>query len=347
MAFVVVLDACVLVPHPLVDTLLRAADAGLYEPRWSAQILDEVERALVRARGLEPGRAAGRVRAMRRAFPHAEVDGHDDLVPAMRNDPKDRHVLAAAVRTGAAAVITANVKDFPTAALAPHAIEALHPDEFLLDLLDLDEPAVLRVLADQARAYANPPVTLPTLRGHLAAGLRPRRGTPRDRRARADVTHETAAPGPSVPTVAPCGEHSGGMQQNEASAQVDVVEQARRRAADVRRNVEQVLALVEEEGGPFDFVSVAAAAHCSVTYLRQHREFATRIRDLQATVPGPPAAEPARSDAVLDRRLARVERQMATLRATVSRLEDENSVLRFRMAEAARVRRPALGGRGA
>lgn len=38
MAFVVVLDACVLVPHPLFDTLLRAADAGLYEPRWSAEI---------------------------------------------------------------------------------------------------------------------------------------------------------------------------------------------------------------------------------------------------------------------------------------------------------------------
>ena len=40
MAFVVVLDACVLVPHPLFDTLLRVAHAGLYEcasrslPRW-------------------------------------------------------------------------------------------------------------------------------------------------------------------------------------------------------------------------------------------------------------------------------------------------------------------------
>lgn len=135
------------------------------------------------------------------------------------------------------------------------------------------------------------------------------------------------------------------MQQNETSSQVDVVEQARRRAADVRRNVEQVLALVEQEGGPFDFLSVATAAHCSVSYLRQHREFATRIRALQATVPAAPEHEGGHDEAVLDRRLSRVERQMATLRATVSRLEDENTVLRFRMAEAARVRRPATRGR--
>lgn len=89
MAFVVVLDACVLVPHPLVDTLLRAADAGLDEPRWSADILVEVERTL-------------------------------------------------------------------------------HPDDFLLDLLDLDRPALLQVLDDQARAYVNPPAPVADLCRHLA-----------------------------------------------------------------------------------------------------------------------------------------------------------------------------------
>lgn len=32
MPFPVVLDACVLVPHPLVDALLRFADEGTYRP---------------------------------------------------------------------------------------------------------------------------------------------------------------------------------------------------------------------------------------------------------------------------------------------------------------------------
>lgn len=167
MAFVVVLDACVLVPHPLFDTLLRTADAGLYEPRWSAQILQEVERTLVNKLGLDREAAEGRIIAMRRAFPHAMVDGHEALVDVMRNDPKDRHVLAAAVRAGAGAVVTANVKDFPSAALEPYGVEALHPDDFLLDLLDLDEATVQAVLVEQAQAYTNPLTTVDELLSQL------------------------------------------------------------------------------------------------------------------------------------------------------------------------------------
>ena len=39
----VVLDACVLIPMPLADTLLRMAEAPrLYLPQWSQRIMDEV-----------------------------------------------------------------------------------------------------------------------------------------------------------------------------------------------------------------------------------------------------------------------------------------------------------------
>ena len=44
----------------------------------------------------------------------------------------DRNVLAAAIRGGAEA-ITANAKDFRTTALAPFGLEAVHPDDSLLD----------------------------------------------------------------------------------------------------------------------------------------------------------------------------------------------------------------------
>ncbi|GEM_PF-5994529 len=43
---VAVLDACVLVPSVVADTLLRCAEQGLYRPLWSAEILDEVRRHL-------------------------------------------------------------------------------------------------------------------------------------------------------------------------------------------------------------------------------------------------------------------------------------------------------------
>jgi hypothetical protein len=52
-------------------------------------------------------------------------------------------VLAAAIRGGAQGIITANAKDFPATALAPLGLEAVHPDDFLLDQLDLSPPTIL------------------------------------------------------------------------------------------------------------------------------------------------------------------------------------------------------------
>jgi hypothetical protein len=45
--FRVVLDACVLIPMPLADTLLRLAGGQrLYLPKWTDQIMTEVNRNL-------------------------------------------------------------------------------------------------------------------------------------------------------------------------------------------------------------------------------------------------------------------------------------------------------------
>ena len=109
----VVLDACVLIPIRLATTLLWLAEAGLFQPLWSARILEEVERNLPRL-GVPPERAARRVASMRDAFgAEALVDGFDDLIDEMTCDPKDRHVLAVAVHDQADAVVTFNLKDFP------------------------------------------------------------------------------------------------------------------------------------------------------------------------------------------------------------------------------------------
>ena len=92
------LDTCTLYGAYLCDSLLRLAEAGTYRPLWSADVLDELERALV-VRGLEKKAVTHRIGEMRRAFPDAEVRGYENLVGRMTCDPKDRHVLAAAVRS--------------------------------------------------------------------------------------------------------------------------------------------------------------------------------------------------------------------------------------------------------
>jgi predicted nucleic acid-binding protein len=156
-SFTATLDACVLVPAALRDTLLRTGAAGLYRPRWSDMILDEVERVLVRE-GMTTDVQARVLRdTMQAHFPEASVSGHDGLIPAMTNDPKDRHVLAAAVVAGAQVIVTSNLRDFPTESLIPHRIEAQSPDEFLTDLFDLDPPLVLELVRQQAAALRRPP----------------------------------------------------------------------------------------------------------------------------------------------------------------------------------------------
>ncbi|HEY5474093.1 MAG TPA: hypothetical protein VIK32_13010 [Candidatus Limnocylindrales bacterium] len=54
------LDACVLVPIALADTLLRLAEADLYRPLWSERVLDEMIEAI---EIVHPGLAAGAARA--------------------------------------------------------------------------------------------------------------------------------------------------------------------------------------------------------------------------------------------------------------------------------------------
>lgn len=156
MSFPVVLDTCVLLPISVADLVLRLAEAKLFRVLWSEEILEELERNLVAKINLGPEAAARRLRFMRQAFPDALVENHQALIDSMICDEKDRHVLAAAVRSNAELIVTYNLKDFPPASTGPYDIEAVSPDEFLLDQLDLFPVVVLRCLEGQAAAYRDP-----------------------------------------------------------------------------------------------------------------------------------------------------------------------------------------------
>lgn len=147
---IVVLDACVMVPISICDTLLRAAERGLYRLRWSEAILEELQRSLALKLPLGDDRARRRVAAQRDYFPEAEVRGFEHRIGQMTNDPKDRHVLAAAVECGAEIIVTFNLRDFPSSALRPWGIEAQSPDAFLSSLFTQEPEALLAIIAEQA-----------------------------------------------------------------------------------------------------------------------------------------------------------------------------------------------------
>ena len=162
MSFSVVLDTCVLYPAHLRDTLLRLAERGLYRVLWSDDIVDELQRNLIEA-GIDRDAVVHLLTEMERAFPDASIAGYKGLIDAMTCDPKDRHVLAAAVRADAAAIITFNKRDFPSSSVDEHEIDVIDPDNFLLDLLDLSPRSVIQELNQQAEANQRRPKTLASL----------------------------------------------------------------------------------------------------------------------------------------------------------------------------------------
>lgn len=156
---VAVLDACALIPIRLATTLLWLAEAGVFELLWSDQILDEVQRNLPKL-GISGEKAAHRVRTMREAFGEAAlVDDFDHLIPDMTCDPKDRHVLAAAVRAEADTLVTFNLKDFPPDSTSGWQVDAIHPDTFLTGLLAEDPIGVVEALIRGCTDLRNPAQT--------------------------------------------------------------------------------------------------------------------------------------------------------------------------------------------
>lgn len=101
---------------------------------------------------------------MNRAVADCIVVGYEGLIDGLTlPDPDDRHVLAAAIRTGAQMVVTFNLKDFPGEVLAAYGIEAKHPDEFIIDQIGLAPGALVNVVGEQAQSLKNPPRMVPEL----------------------------------------------------------------------------------------------------------------------------------------------------------------------------------------
>src|ERR1019366_569796 len=99
---------------------------------------------------IRQSRVQRRIGAMECTFPDAMVTEYEGLIPVMKNDPKDRHVLAAAVKCGAHSIVSDNMKQFPTEALSPYNMECLTADDFMRHQYHLNPDAFISVLVEQA-----------------------------------------------------------------------------------------------------------------------------------------------------------------------------------------------------
>lgn len=142
------LDANVLHPAFLRATLLWFADDRLLRPVWSSDVLEEWRRS-VKARHVEIDDA--KLDALQAKFvthfPDAEVTGYQPFIAVLNlPDDNDRHVLAAAIVGRCNGIITANLKHFPSEVVGTFGIEVVHPDDFIVNVIDLDESRALAAL---------------------------------------------------------------------------------------------------------------------------------------------------------------------------------------------------------
>lgn len=155
-----ILDANVLIPAAVRDTLLRAAEYRLFTPLWSDDILIEVERNLVEHGMTTPYSARRLIQMITLSFPTSLVTGYSAIVDELMINTKDMPVLGAAIVAGCKIIITENLRDFPVSLLQPHGVEALSSDQFLMFLFEEYPDTMTRIIQEQVTDLGDPPVSV-------------------------------------------------------------------------------------------------------------------------------------------------------------------------------------------
>lgn len=159
--FTVVYDACVMYPAPLRSFLMYLALTDMFRARWSDMIHDEWIRNLLANRPDLTQEQLTRTKDLMNANVRGcLVSGFEPLIEAVElPDPDDRHVVAAAIHTRAEAIVTFNLKDFPDRTLEKFNLKAIHPDEFIMDLMDLHIGTVIEAARTHRQSLKNPSFT--------------------------------------------------------------------------------------------------------------------------------------------------------------------------------------------
>lgn len=98
-----------------------------------------------------------RISNAQRAFPDALIENYETLVDALKlPDEKDRHVLAAAIKTNANVIVTNNIKHFPNDYLSTFGLIAKTADDFLTDTIDLNNDLAIEAFRALVLNRTNP-----------------------------------------------------------------------------------------------------------------------------------------------------------------------------------------------
>ena len=112
-------------------------------------------------------------------FPEAMVTGFEHLGAKCENDPRDHHVLAAAIHEKVETIVTSNLRHYPASALDPWGIIAVHPGSYLITLFEHDRGIVVdklyRLSSDRGKTFEQTigrlAWSVPTFSNHVCDAL--------------------------------------------------------------------------------------------------------------------------------------------------------------------------------
>ena len=155
--YTAILDANVLYPNTLRNLLLSLASDGLYHVKWTTEITQEWSRNLVADRPDIASKIDRLVELVNLSVQDCLVEGYEYIIPTIElPDLNDRHVVAAAVVGHADAIVTFNLKDFPAELIDKFGVDVQHPDDFLMNQLQLRQFDALEVMRKVSGRYRNP-----------------------------------------------------------------------------------------------------------------------------------------------------------------------------------------------
>jgi predicted nucleic acid-binding protein len=158
--YTAVLDACVLFSRLQRDFLLSLAHADLYTARWTQEIENEWTSSLIARYPNAIKKIPHLVKQIREAIPDCLIVDYEPFIPTFElPDEDDRHVLAAAIRGNADAIVSLNTKDFPADVLAQFDIEIQTPDQFVLNQIMLHPPRALTAIKKMRSRWDQPSLT--------------------------------------------------------------------------------------------------------------------------------------------------------------------------------------------
>jgi hypothetical protein len=110
-------------------------------------------------RGISAELAKNQIDRINSAFPDAMVSNYEELISTLTlNDRNDRHVLAAAIKSGANLIVTNNLRDFDSEYLMKFGLSALSADDFVTDTIDLNPDLATKAFTSMVANRTNPPL---------------------------------------------------------------------------------------------------------------------------------------------------------------------------------------------